>query len=425
MSSRRKVVWGLILGMICMTAILSLALRALRPQSSIPSTYSAHPSGSKALYLVLQELGLPVERWQKALYRLNAEHAVLVMIDPGRVPFSPREIRKLKEWIRKGNRLVLFEGPGPKIPEANRQKDRDHTRRSGSGRTRNITPARAFGLTLKRFPDNSRRALTVSIPGVEGLGPISVSNKARWKKTPKEWTSLAGDRLGPVLLVRKLGKGTVAALSDPTVPSNGNVARAHNLRLVLALLLGKGRPAQILFDEYHHGYIHAESLSSYVASSVFSWILLQALVGMVLFFYSSRARLSGRYQQLSAPRGRSPMEHVESMANIFESSKASSVALEAILAHSIGQLSRRTGLDPKDLASDSVRHAPGTWVGGHEDLAGLVAECRRAVSSPDDPEKALGLARRLAEARAAIDQTRLGRLGPGLRQNMPGRAIEG
>ena len=119
------------------------------------------------------------------------------------------------------------------------------------------------------------------------------------------------------------------------------------------------------------------------------------------------------------------MEHVESMANIFESSKASSVALEAILAHSIGQLSRRTGLNPKDLSSDSFLHEPVTPTGVSEDLAALVAECRRAVKSPDDPEKALVLARGLGVARAAIDQTRRTTSGPGPGQNMTARVIEG
>jgi hypothetical protein len=171
-----------------------------------------------------------------------------------------------------------------------------------------------------------------------------------------------------------------------------------------------------LFDEYHHGYIHTESLSSYVGSSVFSWILLQVLVGLALFFYSNRARRSGRYQPLTAPRGRSPMEHVESMANIFEASKASSVALEAVLARSIGQLSRRMGLNPEDLSSASVYHAPASRVAETGDLAALIEECRRAVSSPDDPEKALALARRLGMVRVAMG---------GTGKSMPARVIEG
>ena len=106
------------------------------------------------------------------------------------------------------------------------------------------------------------------------------------------------------------------------------------------------------------------------------------------------------------------MEHVESMANIFEASKASSVALEAVLDRSIRQLSRRTGLNPKDLSSAPVYHAATSRVSETEDLAALIEQCRGAASSPDDPEKALALARRLGIVRAAMDRTGQKYTGP-------------
>jgi len=398
--------------------ILVLATRGSPDRSSVPSTYSVHPKGLKALYLTLQELGVPVKRFRRTLSRLGSEQGVLVMVDPRRAPFGSRETKKLKQWIKKGNRLILFQGPGrkkPKKPDEKAEKKKGRT--PWEGRFDPI--AHKFGLKIKRTEEAGRETLAVSIPGLEGAGPISVSRIARWSDTPDDWTRLAGDDRGPVLLIKEMGEGSVVALCDPTLPSNRYLKREHNLRLVLALLLNGGKPAAVLFDEYHHGHALSDSLAGYLNSSVFSWIMLQIMVGAALFFYSRRARQSGRYRSLALPKGRSSLEYVDSMAHIFESCKASSVALEAILSRFIGRLSRSSGVSRLRLDDGSIDKIRVRAPAESGDVTGLVRDCRQALAAPDttegaDPDKALALARRLGLVLKEMNRVRPGR-NPGER----------
>ena len=70
-------------------ALLFLAvygLLALKTQSKTgedpgrPTTYSAAARGYKALYLWLQDLDIPVKRWEMPLEDLPAEASVLLMV---------------------------------------------------------------------------------------------------------------------------------------------------------------------------------------------------------------------------------------------------------------------------------------------------------------------------------------------------------
>jgi hypothetical protein len=173
----------------------------------------------------------------------------------------------------------------------------------------------------------------------------------------------------------------------------------------MALILGKNTPKEIFFDEYHHGHILADKLSGYVASTVFAWILFQGLVGVVLYSYSRRARQSGRYLPTSGPIGRSSLEHVDSMAHIFESCKAGSAALEAIFKRFISQTARRMGARPIDLESKNslipAKH------GDSHDLRSIVADCRAFIKSEGNPEQALTIAKRLAETADSMRQKRV------------------
>ncbi len=394
---------GLLIAAAAISTLLSNRLWQGRDASY--TTYASSPSGCKALYLVLRELNLPVERLRKAYSTLHRHSGVLVIIHPTKVFVSRREVKKLKEWVRKGNRLVIFEG-ADRAPlwltpaEADTKEERP---RSSSITFWNV--ARHFGLKIVNTGSQGRDIVPVSIPGLKEKGRISVSRSARWRKPADDWTILAEDERGPVLAVQDLGKGKVAALCDPTLPANRHISSSDNFKLTMALLLGKEPRKPILFDEYHHGYITHDSLGNYVASSIFGWILLQGVAGFVLFVYSRRAQCSGRYLTSSRPVGRSSLEHVDSMANIFESCKAGSAALEAIFRRFVSQVSRQSGI--RRAGSDQADVKGPTISGGSGELDNLVRECRSAIESESGPETALTLARRLSEAENKMRKARI------------------
>jgi hypothetical protein len=371
---------------------------------SIASTHFSGPAGCKALYLELQELKLPVTRFQKPFSRLNREKGVLVIANPERVPFTKREISFLKEWVQDGNRLILFQGMTKEAYDAS----------LGEGPTKNKTEAfeintmrkllGSFGLSIKRFKTSARKNLDTHLRDPDLSVEINVSSRFRWKKPSAHWlwNEIAGDEAGPIIVSRKFGKGEIVAISDASLPSNAELSQAQNLRLILALLIAKPHE-KIIFDEYHHGHTTQDTFWNYFGASIFALVMLQSIVGAAIFFYSKRASYAGRFKSLAISKGRSSLEYVDSMANIFQSCAAGSAALEPIFNRFLSQFSRKAGIPLKMIANDFPNAVAVHETTSKQEVARLVKECRNMVNSETEPAKALGLARRLASVRAGMN----------------------
>lgn len=85
-SDRRLLTWAALL---LLPVIVILAFLSQEDEESfVPSTYSAQSRGAKAAYLLLEDLGYQVERWEQPPTDLPAEAAntVLVLAGPYRFP---------------------------------------------------------------------------------------------------------------------------------------------------------------------------------------------------------------------------------------------------------------------------------------------------------------------------------------------------
>ncbi len=403
MSRRSKVILFLLF---TVTAAVWVILRGAVSDKwvlSTASTYYSGPEGCKALYMLLEELKLPVSRFRRPFSRLLREHGVLIIANPDREQFTEREITKLKDWIRKGNRLALFWGMEKDDFERflAERSSKNKTSTAKSDPMRKLSSS--FDLALKDFHDTSRKILYARLSNLDEPVQITVSSGFRWEKPSKSWKEVLGDEAGPIVVSRKYGKGDIVAVSDASLPSNGELSNAQNLRLILALLLEK-RPDRILFDEYHHGHKMEDTFWAYFGSSIFALALLQSVVGSAIFFYSRRASYSGRFKSLTTAKGRSSLEYIDSMANIFQSCSAGSAALEPIFNRFLARLSRKTGAPLKMMADDLPDNVVVSAEAQGQELQGLVQECRTAVSSETEPIKALTLARRLAYIRAGMNR---------------------
>ncbi|MBI5248971.1 MAG: hypothetical protein HY912_05700 [Desulfomonile tiedjei] len=408
MSTRQKILLLLSFPLVALVSALLIGQGSNVELIPTSSSYSTGPPGTKALYLLLQELHLAPVRYRKAFRDLDSHVGIMIVTDPKHTDYTRRQARNLEEWVKKGNQLLIFESA-----------------RSSSSRAASVDsvsklslksvvhgPASYFGLRLKEFPHQPRKELNVRLPELRQQIAISVSGETRWQEPSAEWTVLATDESGPLLLTKKIGEGRIFACSDPSLISNRYIDREQNLRLALGLMAGKGRRGQILFDEFHHGHRTEESFWTYVGASVFGWVLFQIAVGFAVFFYSRRAELAGRFRSLSRESGRSKLEYVDSMANIFETRKAASAALEAILQRFLGRVSRVIGIPLKSLEEESLSRARAKIPEGAVDLVALIKETRRAIRSGEQGEvleAARSLARHESNLNKGLFRTLVGR----------------
>src|SRR6266853_2006505 len=110
-SDRRLLMWA---ALFLLPVIIALAfLSQDEEESVVPSTYSAQTRGAKAAYLLLQDIGYKVERWEQSPAELPADPAqtVLVLANPFRPP-SPQEKNALQIYLSLGGK-ILATGSSP------------------------------------------------------------------------------------------------------------------------------------------------------------------------------------------------------------------------------------------------------------------------------------------------------------------------
>jgi hypothetical protein len=104
-SDRRLLMWA---GALMLLVIVALAfLSEDEEESSVPSTYSAQSKGAKAAFLLLQEAGYNVERWEQPPSGLPDDPAdtVLVLASPFRSP-SRDDRNALNTYLTRGGKIL-------------------------------------------------------------------------------------------------------------------------------------------------------------------------------------------------------------------------------------------------------------------------------------------------------------------------------
>jgi hypothetical protein len=402
------------------------------------SSYNPGPTGTRALYQLLEESGIPVARWRKSFSSLRGEanDATLVIVGPfqfGQKIFG-EEAEALQSWISSGGRaLIISRLPQEQfgdpvihakapdtLPDLNATPDQFVNNKSDelivqpTELTRNLHGLALSGYAsrLKFYPQPE--AQQESEPGATKSGergiPPSPTPESEPSPDSDDKTRRAGARLGftnapmpaptaerPVEIdsgphtespaggqdadeypmkmlyapVIHLGdkdgaaladftydKGRVIFLSDPFVVANNGIARGANLTLVMNILQSMGAPGRkIFFDEYHHGY-HSQSnpLVNYFRGTSVPWLLLQGLLLGLLILYSYGRRFA-RPLPLPLVDRHSPLEFVDSMANLQQASEARELALENVYPRFKARLCRRLGLSSRAQRDEIITGA--------------------------------------------------------------------
>ncbi len=396
----RKLTFVLIL--IAMALVGAIGDTFLKPKyvDQSASTYSSGPNGTKVLFLLMDELGINIKRLEQNFSNLDKFSGTLLVNDFPWKRFSQREIKQLVNWVESGNTLILIQGNRKDFLN---KYDKHSTKDRQKIRSR---IAEHFGLTLLNDQFLQPGNLTIKLPSSSRSFTIYNEGTSVWKVRGYRWTILARNSSGPVLVHQNRKKGQVFALSDPTIFSNRNIGKAENGLFALEFALRNKPDSKILFDEYHHGHITADSLSHFVSNSVFGLILLQLGLGALFYFYTRRGSIVGRYESLQPKQGRSTMEYVNSMAGIFATYRAEAASLDAILSRILMKLSRKAGTSLKNLDDKDLRLKLGRFEDQYPGISEVIIESRQRIRLEKKSKEILELADRLSELDKAIERKR-------------------
>ena len=310
----------------------------LRPN---PSSYNAKGSGTKGLFLWLQGLGFRVRRWEQPFTRLPADASVLLVLGPGR-QVDESDLTALERWVRGGGTAVLADdGVGGPIPGV------------WAG-----PPALAFGLQGRHAGEAGELHPAFPSPFALGVQTIAPTNPARFERIkPEGWAPLFGDAAGDVVGIRRLGRGTLIAISDPGLFSNARIETADHARLILNIVRGDAGQGPILIDEFHHGHGGQDAFMAYLRRTAVPWMLAQGVLVFMLLVLARGTRF-GPPTPLAAGVRASSLEYVAALGDLHRRARARRLAAEALAASLRRGLAGALGGSPgEELARLAARAA--------------------------------------------------------------------
>ena len=308
------------------------------------STYNSAPTGCKAFYLLLKEMGFETARWQLPMNRLDsssAKETLLVMIDPriiagsschGGVCSLSSEVETLLSWVREGGHLFIIDG-------------------SENGLHSDNEVLKALDIEIVKTQDiwdAEERVLFPVLPTAYArkVKAIKIRGDAHLTESiTDEGIVHLGDENGPVLVSRNLGKGQITILTAPYVASNRGIDKGDNVILLTNVIAKDGNGREVLFDEYHHGYDSSLSIFGYYRGTPVAWVSLQILLTACVLFYSLSRRF-GKPQPLKQEETRSILEYVKSMASLHYKAGLQASVLKNIYLRYKNAWIKRFGLSP-------------------------------------------------------------------------------
>lgn len=360
----------------------------------IRSSYNSGPTGTRAFYQLLEESGTPVFRFRDDFKSLaeKAPKAVLVIVGP----FNPNldipydEAFALQRWIAAGgNALIISRYPQSQFgdpmvqskvigenlpwtapPETLVNPKSDELIAQPTELTRNLRGLQLTELAARikfeppEIEEDEDEAVTPTPSPSPTATPAPVTDSSQSTNAPCEPFLYApvvhlGDKNGAVLVDFKYCEGRLMFLSDPFAIANNGIGRGSNLTLAMNLVraLSKGENGQqrkIFFDEFHHGYrSQINPLVSYVRGTPVPWLLLQGLLISLLLIFSVGKRFARPLPMPQVDR-HSPLEFVDSMANLQQVARARDLALENIYPRFKTTLCRRLGLSSRAKTDDII-----------------------------------------------------------------------
>lgn len=373
------------------------------------STFKSEPDGARALYLLMQESGVPVERHQRDLAliphgknlvllgaRFEDEHgADEPAFDGSDAGVSADDAADEEEFRRRGLNALR----APRVTAEETDKLLAHV---SAGATVVFLPSSArdaklleeLGVGLDRTDTSlDVRTLVPAQPSryVQGVQRVVTRVRAFLELPAGAVPLLVDDTFDrPVAAVVPYGQGRVVLVSAPELAMNKNLAVADNAQLWHALLSAVAASGPVLFDEYHHGFTGQRSMGEFAARYGLQYAAVQLVLGLVLWALALK-----RFG-----RARPPEEElrVGSTDALFATSRLYREGKHHV--HAASSIVRLLAADFALKAGVSGRLTPAEIgaaleLKGRKDLATALLDLSRAAATTDseaDVEQVAGLA---------------------------------
>jgi len=338
--------------------VLGFALAPSNTQDEAATSYSTASGGAKAAYLLLQELGYHVERWQSSATQLKPDkNSVLIIADPAAIP-DGKQRAAIERFISAGGRVITNGIVGATFLPENYAE---------------VNPMPSG--PANEFPALMPSAITRAAP------KITLAAATLWQH--RSGIPLYGRNDDTVATRLPHGLGDAIWLASATPLTNAGIKETGNLEFVLAAI-GDKLQTRVLFDEYVHGYGENENpeKSHPLLTALFLQSVVLALA--VLFTFSRR---SGPLRPMPPESRLSPLEFVETLGGLYEQAHAASVAVDVSYQRFQFWVTRRLGLANNASAEEIDRAVRERWRWDDDSLLDTLRSAASARYQPELPPR--------------------------------------
>ncbi len=343
-----------------------------------PSSYASEWAGAKAAFLLLQEQGYQVERWEKSPEDLPADPdgALLVLAEPNQTA-SASERTAIRRFVSGGGRvLAIGASAADLVPDLD------------------AAAVEEWKPDPKTYSALLPSSVTRDAPEISMIAPDTFTSSTH------PWLALYGreDEVGVVTY--HVGKGEIIWWASASPLTNGSIRDKNNLAFFLNCAGAPGN-VSVYWDEYFHGA--RASMISYFENGPLPWAGLQiGMAFLALLFTISRR--SGAMRMPATESRLSPLEFVETLGDLYQSAHASPAAVSVAYRRFRLALSRRLAT-PAMAKLPELCRAASTRFGWPEDpLLDTLARSERAMRNINlNEDEALYLVRQLHDYSARLE----------------------
>ncbi len=286
MNSKKVLIFGWIVIALFVFGIIQLLLLRFSAGDVFPfySSLRADPLGTKALYESLEICcGFNVERNHEPFSRIKERFDATVFVLGMRqtsLAAVPKSITEdVNYFISSGGRLVIS------IYRPQKQEDVLRVVPEEDEGVMDLTDIWGVRLFAEKRVTGAAR-LDEHFRGSGLPESISAHTPLYFQPVHSGWTTVYHRAQRPVLIERKLGRGSLVLSAESYFLSNEAMAKERYPSLLVWLV---GNQQSVIFDEYHHG-IAATSGVMYLARKYdLEWMFLVLLMLALLFIWKNAA----------------------------------------------------------------------------------------------------------------------------------------
>jgi hypothetical protein len=381
----RAMRWTLALFALLAVLLLGVTLRRVAERGRFArafSSYGSGPSGVRALYLVLSELGFATRRWSQDLAHLPA-HGTLVALGDCETrqarALSRYEREELLRWIDRGG-LLLVAGARHYLPtglpvafefEPNcaAADTGDDAAEDAPAKPAKPPPSAApvpaavsadrdagageEAGQLEDTPNPGTWGVPMA-PALQGLPIVQFQHPGRFQLAedakvetllgaPETDTESSTGGLVPLGIALRRGQGHVIVLASANMLQNSEIESSSGATLFRRLLQGYAGAGPVLFDEYHLGVGERRSLMQYLRQLGGMPALAQLLLCVFMLLWRAGARLGGLQSQPEAAAG-GTISFVTALGGLYQAVGDAGAAVRLIARAALARIAAHYGV---------------------------------------------------------------------------------